>query len=68
MEKNDLHTAMNRAEAKYGPEWPRMSQKEQVDAIYSELRELDRKAVVQDRHSPPTGGEDETAGSLAKSS
>ena len=65
MEKNDLQTAMNRAEAKYGPEWPRMSQREQVDAIYGELRELDRKAVVQHRHPPPSGGDDETVGTAA---
>ena len=54
MEKNDLQTAMDRAAAKYGPQWQRMSQKEQVDAIYYELRELDLKAVVHNNgHLPP---------------
>jgi hypothetical protein len=65
MEKNDLQTAMNRAAAKYGPEWSRMNQKEQVDAIYYQLRELDREVVAQQRQRQSSGGKDEV-GSLAR--
>jgi hypothetical protein len=68
MEKNDLQIAMGRAEAKHGQEWPRMSQKEQADAIYNELRELDQRTIAQRRHIPPNSGqtEVETSGSLAR--
>jgi hypothetical protein len=68
VDNNDLQTAMSRAEAKYGPQWQRMSQKEQVDAIYNELRELDREAVAHGRKRPSSGSEDEgeILGSLAR--
>jgi hypothetical protein len=56
MERNDFQTAVSRAEARYRAEWHLMSQTARADAIYSELRELDRKAVSEDRHPPPTAG------------
>lgn len=68
MEKNDFRTAATRAEAKHGAEWQHMSTQARTEAIYRELRELDRKAAaVRRRNAPGTGsqGEVETLGSLA---
>jgi hypothetical protein len=47
MERNDFQTAVSRAKANHGAEWHLMSQAARADAIYSELRELDRKIVLQ---------------------
>ena len=46
---NDLQTAVRRAEAKHGSDWQNISQKARTDAIYRELRELDRQ-VLERRH------------------
>jgi hypothetical protein len=63
MDKNDLQTAVSRAEAKHGSDWQTMSQKERTEAIYRELRELDR-LILERRHGPPRRG---SVGSLAGS-
>jgi hypothetical protein len=68
METNDLQTAVSRAEAKFGDEWYLLSPAERSDAIYTELRELDRKAA-QRRRQPTRAGEGdegETAANLAR--
>jgi hypothetical protein len=67
MEKNEFHAAVARAEAKYGAEWQNLSPRARTDAIYHELRELDREVAERLR---PTGkvdqGDAETAGSSAR--
>jgi hypothetical protein len=67
MEKNEFQIAVARAEAKYGAEWQNMAPRARTDAIYLELRELDRKAVERLRRPGNVDqGEAETAGSLAR--
>jgi len=45
MEKNAFQTAVARAEAKYGAGGQGMAPRARTDAIYLELRELDREAA-----------------------
>ena len=66
MERNDFQTAVSRAEAKHGAEWHLMSQVAPADAIYTELRELDRKIVLQNHHPLPSADDAESAASLAR--
>ena len=43
MKKNNFQTAAARAEARYSPaDWSALSPKERSDAIYRELRALDK--------------------------
>jgi len=67
MEKNEFQTAVARAEAKFGAEWQIMAPKERTDAIYLELRELDREAAERLRRPGNVDqGDAETVGSLAR--
>ena len=67
MEKNEFQTAVARAEAKYGAEWRDMAPRARTDAIYLELRELDREAAERLRRPGNVDrGDAETVGSLAR--
>jgi hypothetical protein len=67
MEKNEFQTAVARAEAKFGAEWQNMAPKERTDAIYLELRELDRAAAERLRGPGNVDqGDAETVGSVAR--
>lgn len=56
MKKNDFQTAAARAEARYSPaDWGALSSKERSDAIYRELRALDKPVDQEGGSGPSTG-------------